>query len=43
MLITLKNTRGDMAVIMVVFMTLLLVGVTLYSFNTSNKGVKEVI
>lgn len=43
MLINLKNKRGDMAVIIVVFMTLLLVGVALYSFNTSNKAYAGVI
>ncbi len=43
MLINLKNKRGDMAVIMVVFMTLLLVGVALYYFNTSNKAYAETI
>src|SRR3989338_4346024 len=37
MLIKLKNKKGDFAVTLVVILSLALVGIALYSFNTSNR------
>ena len=41
--IKLNDKRGDIAVVLVVFMTVLLIGVSLYGFNSLRKGIVDTV